>query len=96
MKLKSLIIGLALGGLVTACGGAPEELTGTEQETPVGEAEQGICEGYDNGARHCTFKCTAGDFRHWYGYNDVAYGRCHDVAVRDCGREPYSVCWSIP
>jgi hypothetical protein len=93
--MKTLIISLSLGGLLAACGGAPEEMP-ADTETPVGETEQGICEGYENGARHCTFKCTANDFRHWYGYNDVAWGQCHDVAVRDCGREPYSACWSIP
>ncbi|QSQ18959.1 hypothetical protein JY651_26790 [Pyxidicoccus parkwayensis] len=99
MKLNTFIIGLSLGGLLAACGGAPEEMTGSQtpaDESPIGETEQGVCEGYDNGARHCTFKCTANDFRHWYAYNAVAWGQCHDVAVRDCGREPYSVCWSIP
>ncbi|NVJ23404.1 hypothetical protein HUW62_19450 [Myxococcus sp. AM011] len=94
MKMKTLIIGLAFGSLLTACGGAPEEVADTE--SPIGEAEQGVCEGYDQGARHCTFKCTANDWRHWYGYNDVAWGQCENVARRDCGREPYSVCWSIP
>ena len=94
MKLITLIIGLSLSGLLAACGGAPEELT--ESETPLGEAEQGVCEGYASGARHCTFKCTRDGIRYWTGYNQVAYGQCHDLAVRYCGKEPYEVCWSKP
>jgi hypothetical protein len=96
MKMKSLIISMALGGLLAACGGTTEELADDTQQPQLGDIEQGICEGWDSGARHCTFKCTSTDYRHWYGYGDVAYGQCTDVARRDCGREPYSVCWSKP
>ncbi|ADO70551.1 uncharacterized protein STAUR_2753 [Stigmatella aurantiaca DW4/3-1] len=95
MNVKSLILSVSLGGLLAACGGSPEELP-ADPSSPLGETEQGICEGWENGARHCTFKCTANDYRHWAGYGDVAYGQCHDLAVRYCGREPYSACWSIP
>ncbi|MDY7227381.1 hypothetical protein [Hyalangium rubrum] len=98
MNLKTVIVSLAFGGLLAACGGPIDEVADNTAVpiSDIGETEQGICEGWDNGARNCTFKCTASDYRHWYGYNDVPYGQCHDRAVQYCGREPYSVCWSIP
>ncbi|SEU19200.1 hypothetical protein [Stigmatella erecta] len=95
MNLKRLVVGMAFSGLLAACGGSIDEVPG-EFQPPLQETEQGICEGWDKGARNCTFKCTADDYRHWYGYGDVPYGQCHDRAVAYCGREPYSACWSIP
>jgi hypothetical protein len=95
MNLKCLLLSMVAGGLLSACGGAAGELP-DELPPQLGETEQGICEGWENGARNCTFKCTESDYRHWYGYGDVPYGQCHDRAVAYCKREPHSACWSIP
>lgn len=94
MKLKTLMMSLAFGALLSACGGAlPEE---TESTEPVlGTTDQALCEGWDSGARYCTWRCTSSQTTHYFaGYGDVPYGNCREYADNWCGRTAYSVCWS--
>jgi pectin methylesterase-like acyl-CoA thioesterase len=94
MKLKNLMMSLAFGVLLSACGAPlPEETESTEQE--FGTTSQALCEGWDNGGRYCTFRCTSTQTNHYFaGYGDVPYGNCREYADRYCGRTAYSVCWS--
>ncbi|MFE8603104.1 hypothetical protein [Archangium violaceum] len=94
MKMKTLLLGVACGFLLSACGGVEEEaVTGEEQ---LGAVEGALCEGWDSGARRCTFKCTS-DAPRWYSVTagTVAYGNCTQYATNHCGRTPYATCWSF-
>lgn len=94
MKLKTLMMSMAFGALLSACGGpVTEEGEVTEQE--IGSTSQALCEGWDNGGRYCTFRCTSSQTTHYFaGYGDVPYGNCTEYANRYCGRTAVSVCWS--
>jgi hypothetical protein len=95
MKMKTLLLGVACGFLLSACGGPIEEeaVTGEEQ---LGTVEGGLCEGWDSGARRCTWKCTSSSST-WYSVaaGSVAYGHCTEFATSQCGRTPYATCWSF-
>lgn len=97
MKLKTLFLGLACGFLLSACGGidpAQEESTPSAEPT-LSTSQQGICEGWDAGARRCSYKCTStSEWRAFAAYT-VAYGDCVEAGTRACGRVPYGSCWSI-
>src|SRR6218665_4088276 len=55
MKMKTLLLGLASGVLLAACGGpVPEEMDAQEQ---LGTTEGAVCEGWDSGGRLCTWRC---------------------------------------
>jgi hypothetical protein len=92
--MKVLFISLTCGLLLAACGGPMPEESVNVSEPVLSSSEQPICEGWDSGARHCTYKCTSTDFWHWYSYNQVPYGQCRDWANAACGRTAYAVCWS--
>ena len=63
-------------------------------EPSLNTSEQALCEGYDNGARRCTFRCTSGSQWYWYEPGQVPYGQCQDYANAFCGRTAYGACWS--
>jgi len=93
MKMKTLLLGLASGVLLAACGGpVPEEMDAQEQ---LGTTEGAVCEGWDSGARLCTWKCTS-SAPQWsaVGAGVVAYGQCQSYANAQCGRTAYAACWS--
>jgi len=93
MKLKTLMMSVAFGALLSACGPLPEETEGMQPELET--TTQALCEGWDSGGRYCTFRCTSSQTNHHVvGYGDVPYGSCRDYADRYCGRTAYSVCWS--
>ncbi|WP_224243156.1 hypothetical protein [Hyalangium gracile] len=92
MKLKTLMMSLAFGALLSACGGPlPEE--GVSSGDELGVAEQGVCEGWENGGRRCTWKCSA-DGRWIYATSNVSYGGCTAYANDFCKGNAVSVCWS--
>jgi hypothetical protein len=93
MKIKTLLVGVVSGFLLAACGGPiEEEATVTEDE--LGTVEGALCEGWDSGARRCSFRCTSTST--WWsapsGY--VAYGNCSEYAKSQCGFTANAVCWS--
>jgi hypothetical protein len=95
MKIKTLLVGVVSGFLLSACGGPiEEEATVTSDELTTSEAA--LCEGWNSGARRCTWKCTSSAST-WYsvqaGY--VAYGNCTEYANAQCGRTAYATCWSF-
>ncbi len=93
MKLKTLMMSVAFGALLSACGGAlPEE--GVESSPDeYGVAEQGVCEGWDAGGRRCTWKCSSTG--PWiYATSPVAYGGCTAYANDFCRGTAVAVCWS--
>ena len=95
VNLKKLIIGLASGVFFTACGGPlPEEgMEAAVEVEEVGDVEQGYCEGWDDGARKCTWRCTANGPWIW-ATSPVAYGGCRAYADDFCRGNAYAVCWS--
>ena len=92
MNLKTFVVGLAFGGMLAACG--PAEELPEPRESEVGTAEQGVCEGWDSGARRCSFKCTANGGWLFYDAGAIAYGGCRDAADAFCRGSAYAVCWS--
>ncbi|MFP2924201.1 hypothetical protein ACLESO_03075 [Pyxidicoccus sp. 3LG] len=93
MKLKTLMMSLAFGALLSACGGPlPEE--GVDSSADVlGDTEQGVCEGWEAGGRRCTWKCSS-DGRWIYATGSVSYGGCRAYADDFCKGSAVSVCWS--
>ncbi|MCY1042204.1 hypothetical protein OV208_12840 [Corallococcus sp. bb12-1] len=92
--MKTLFVSLAFGSLLAACGGMETE--GMVEETPsLATTEQNLCEGWDNGANRCTFKCTSGSGWLWYAPGQIAYGQCQAAADAYCGRSAYGACWSF-
>ncbi|WP_164013464.1 hypothetical protein [Pyxidicoccus trucidator] len=95
MKLKTLMMSLAFGAFLSACGGPlPEEGADSSVEVEVlGDTEQGVCEGWDAGGRRCTWKCSSNGI--WiYATSPVAYGGCNAYANNFCKGNAVSVCWS--
>jgi hypothetical protein len=91
--MKTLLLGLVSGILLAACGApTPEEMDSQEQ---IGTSEGALCEGWDAGARRCSWKCTSSATL-WtsVGVGVVGYGQCQDYANSQCGRTAYSTCWS--
>jgi hypothetical protein len=92
MKLKRILAGLAFGSLLVGCGG-PEVDEATAADTLVTN-EQGLCEGWANGARKCSFKCTSTSS--WITLtSDIPQNGCQDRADSICGRHAYGACWSM-
>jgi hypothetical protein len=94
MHLKSLITSLALGSLLSACGGVEVEDGQRALEPSLATSEQGLCEGYDNGARRCSVRCTANGPWFFFEPGIVYYGECQAFSRSYCGREPSATCWS--
>ncbi|MCP3135957.1 hypothetical protein [Pyxidicoccus xibeiensis] len=92
--MKVVIFSMALGGLLSACGGAPDELVDGTADQALGTAEQAVCESWEEGGRYCTYKCDPGDPYRFAAYGSVPYGECREYARSRCGHEAYSVCWS--
>lgn len=93
MKLKTLLIGLASGFLLTACGGpGPDEMTG---EDTLGTTEGAVCEGYDSGARRCSYKCYSTSTWASFATNSVPKNGCGEAATAACGHTPNATCWSF-
>jgi hypothetical protein len=94
MKMKTLLLGVVAGFVLSACGG-PIEDEGAVTAEEITTSESALCEGWDAGARRCTWKCTSTSS--WYsvqaGY--VSYGHCQDFANSQCGRTAYGACWSF-
>jgi hypothetical protein len=93
MKMKTLLLGVACGFLLSACGGPIEEEPVTAEE--LGTVESALCEGWDSGARRCSWKCTSTSSWYSVAAGAVAYGQCTEFATAQCGRTPYGVCWSF-
>ncbi len=91
MNLKTFFVGLAFGGMLAACGPAEEM---APEPTELGSTEQAICEGWDSGARKCSFKCTANGGWLLYDAGAIPYGGCRDAANAFCKGSAYAVCWS--
>jgi hypothetical protein len=91
MNMKTLLIGLALGGLLSACGSVPEEVV---VDDSLGTTDQALCEGWDSGGRRCTFKCTSSGPWLWWEPGVIAYGDCRDAANAFCKGDAYAACWS--
>ncbi|NOK38584.1 hypothetical protein D7W79_14725 [Corallococcus exercitus] len=95
MHLKTFIASLAVGSLLAACGGVETE-EGTGDPTPsLATSEQGLCEGYDNGARRCSVRCTANGPWFFFEPGIVYYGECQPFGASYCGRTPSATCWSF-
>lgn len=96
MNLKNLFISVAFGGLLSACGGPIDEAPEATEVIPESfeTTEQMICEGWDNGGRYCSYKCTSTSEWRVFAYGTVAYGSCQEAANRACGRTAYGACWS--
>jgi hypothetical protein len=93
VKLKTLMMSLAFGALLSACGGPlPEEGVDSSADA-IGSTEQGVCEGWDSGARRCSFRCSAGG-RWIYATSPVAYGGCTAYANDFCAGNAVASCWS--
>ena len=92
MKMK-MLLGLVSGLLLAACGGPGPEATDSHE--PPGTSGSSVCEGWDAGARRCTWKCTSSASQ-WssLGVGVVANGQCQDFANAQCGRTAYATCWS--
>jgi hypothetical protein len=96
VNIKTLIVSVALGAFLSACGGPPEEIAdnaGSTEQPYFGKSEQGVCEGWDSGARICTWKCTSSGPWIW-STQTLSWGECTPYATNFCGRTPYAVCWS--
>lgn len=95
MHLKTLFASLAVGTLLAACGGVETE-EGTSEQTPsLATSEQGLCEGYDAGARRCSVRCTANGPWFLYEPGILYYGECQAHGASYCGRTPSATCWSF-
>ncbi|MCP3135956.1 hypothetical protein [Pyxidicoccus xibeiensis] len=94
MNMKTLLISLAFGGLLSACGGLPEEELPVVDES-LGSSEQALCETWEEGGRRCTFKCTANGPWLVYAAGQIAYGQCRSTADAFCKGDAYAACWSI-
>lgn len=93
MKLKTLMMSLAFGALLSACGGPLPEEGVDNPADELGATEQGVCEGWDNGGRRCTWKCSSSG--PWiYATSPVSYGGCTAYANDFCRGTAASVCWS--
>ncbi|RKI38775.1 hypothetical protein D7Y27_23200 [Corallococcus sp. AB004] len=96
MHVKTLIASLAFGSLLMACGGMePEtEAQASDPQAPsLATTEQGLCDGWDNGARRCSFKCTSTSG--WITLDTpVAKNNCQATGDSVCGRHAYGACWS--
>ncbi|MBN9685821.1 MULTISPECIES: hypothetical protein [unclassified Corallococcus] len=93
MHVKTLIASLAFGSLLMACG--PEAgLEAHASDAPaLATTEQGLCEGWDDGARRCSIKCTSTSG--WITLDTpIAKGHCQETANSFCGRTAYGACWS--
>ncbi|OJT17171.1 hypothetical protein BO221_46460 [Archangium sp. Cb G35] len=93
MKMKTLLLGVACGFLLSACGGPIEEEAAPAPVEELGTVQGALCEGWDSGARRCSFKCTSTS-TWWTTYSSVAYGDCTEFARRECGFTAYGTCWS--
>lgn len=95
MNLKTLLVGLVSGFLLTACGGPVTEEGPDAAAEQLGTTTSALCEGWDSGARKCSFKCYSSDGSWWTfpaGY--VAYGQCQEAANQQCARTAAATCWS--
>lgn len=94
MKMKTLLASLAFGSFLMACGGVETTQEPTTETPAITTAEQPLCEGWDNGARRCSIKCTSTSV--WLTLTDnVPKGGCQDRADYYCGRPAYGACWTL-
>jgi hypothetical protein len=93
MKMKTLLLGVVSGFLLSACGGPIEEETPVTQEE-LSTVEGALCEGWDSGARRCSFRCTSTSTWWLTAPGTVAYGQCTDFARTQCGFTASATCWS--
>lgn len=96
--MKKLLGSVAVGFLLAGCGGAEVDDTAAGDEAEVASVEQGICEGFNNGARRCTAKCG----NNWYYvgyYPTIGSGDCGNAANSFCianfGVGASGACWSF-
>ncbi len=94
--MKKLVGFIAVGFLV-GCGGPEVDVNASGDEAPVASVEQGICEGFNNGARVCSAKCGGS----WYSvgvYPGIDSGGCGAAADSYCrywfGTGSSGACWS--
>lgn len=94
MKMKTLLLGVACGFLLSACGGPIEEETVPAPVEELGMVQGALCEGWDDGGRRCSYKCTSTST--WWSApaGAVAYGQCTEYAKYQCGFTAYGTCWS--
>lgn len=93
MKLKTFIASVACGLFLSACGGPEPKEGGETAEPTLATSESAICEGWNAGARTCTFKCTSSS--NWTYLYGVPEGQCTARATGVCGYTPYGTCWSF-
>ncbi len=91
MKMKTLLVGLVSGFLLSACG-APLPEEGADE---LGTTEGMICEGWAAGARRCSWKCTSTSSWYSVGVGVVGQNDCTEYARQQCGRTAYGTCWSF-
>ncbi|ADO75181.1 hypothetical protein [Stigmatella aurantiaca] len=96
--MKNIVGGIALGLLLSACGGPGVDEGMNSEEPTLAETEQNLCEGWqDPYAYRCTAKCGSTWVTAGY-YPSVDYGACGAAADSHC-RYHYGVaasgaCWS--
>ncbi|MBM7113850.1 hypothetical protein [Archangium primigenium] len=90
---KTLLMAFVSGLLLAACGApGPEELQIPTDE--LATSQSALCEGWDSGARRCSFKCYS-DSTWWTTTSGtVAHNQCQEFANNACGRTAYGACWS--
>ena len=92
MKMKMSMLGFVSGLMITACGG-PELEDAQAPAEELGTTQGALCEGWDSGARKCSFQCYS--YSTWWTTSaTVSYGQCQEYANGQCGRTAYGTCWS--
>jgi hypothetical protein len=91
MNMKMMLMGLVSGLMLAACGGTEDAQEPVAEE--LSTVQSALCEGWDSGARRCSFKCYS-DSTWWTYSGSVAYGQCQDFANSQCGRTAYGSCWT--
>jgi hypothetical protein len=90
-----------VGFLLVGCGGPEADGNETSTEPVLSEAQQGICEGFNNGAYWCTAECNDGENRWYYvgTYPGIPNGGCASAAEAFCrnnlGVGHNGACWSF-
>ncbi|MFP2906967.1 hypothetical protein ACLESD_18365 [Pyxidicoccus sp. 3LFB2] len=108
--MKPLFLGLVSAFILTACGGAPENLEQTEAPPALPESTESVVTrdpvaGEVNAlwTANCAGWDSGGRTCSWkcrstsewmWATQTVAYGNCTAYANNFCGREAYRTCWS--
>lgn len=95
--MKRLVGSIAVGFLLAGCGGVEMEANASAEEPTVVTMEQGICEGWSQGARWCTAKC-GGTWYYVGNYPYIGNGDCTAAGDNFCmyhfGVWSSGACWS--